>query len=275
MKLRGTITEDKRRINIKNIEAFDAENRINIMAATNFPSAVKIMEDDGRWAVVMGATDKRFCDDEGRSTPKTEAYYTRLFKCIGTPTSPGLEARRILSWFMKRDLSKFNGQAAAPQTEAKSFVADVTQGNWAAWFKEAKAAKSKPFHRELFTAAEALAALSLRNATAAQADARSPALSAALIEAGCRKIAKQVRIGGDQVRLWTLSPGLVKKYNKMERPELAKFYAKMKAGEPVDTDDADDDFAENSDSVDDFGLPDPSSGSPDELPRPEAWSDLM
>jgi hypothetical protein len=248
LKLRGTITENKRKVNMKNVERFDAENRINIMCATNFPNAVKLMQDDGRWLVVKGATDKRFCDDLGKSTDQTVEYYERLFQCIGTPSEPGDEARRILSWFMKRDLSKFNGQAAAPQTDAKTMVADVTQGNWAAWFNEAKAAKRKPFNRELFTAAEALAALSLRNATAAQADARSPALSAALIEAGNRKIDKQVRLNdGTQPRLWTLTPGLAANYDKMAPTKLARLYTKMVAGEPVEEPEAEaarDEFAD-------------------------------
>jgi hypothetical protein len=228
-RLRGTITESTRKVNMKGIERFDAENRTNIMGATNFPNAVKIMADDGRWLVVKGTTDRRHCDESGNPTQATADYYSRLFRCIGTPTEPGPEARRILRWMLKRDLSAFDSQGAAPRTEAKSFVAGVTQGKWAAWFTEALAEQRKPFDRELFTAEEARGELPF--ADAFDADARSPKLSAALIEAGCRKVKDdQVRLSdGQKVRLWTLSPGQAKVYAAMSGSALAKNYEAMLA----------------------------------------------
>jgi hypothetical protein len=227
MKLKGVITEDTRSINMKGIERHDAENRTNLMGATNHAKAVRIAQDDGRWAVVKGATDKRFCDDDGKPTDATVAYYVKLFACIGTPETPGDEARRVLAWMMKRDLSQFNGQGAAPQTNAKTFVADVTQGNWAAMLTEAKATKQAPFTRELFTAQEALEVLALRYPSAQQSDVRNPALSEALIESGCRKIEGQIYVLGKRLRLWTLSPGLAKKYGEMKPAKLGAIFEEM------------------------------------------------
>ncbi len=227
MKLKGMITEDTRSINMKGIERYDAENRTNLMGATNHAKAVKIAQDDGRWAVVKGATDKRFCDDDGKPTDATVAYYDELFASIGTPENPGDEARRVLAWMLSRDLSKFKGQGAAPQTNAKAFVADVTQGNWAAMLAEAKATKQAPFTRELFTAQEALEVLALRYPSAQQSDVRNPALSEALIECGCRKIEGQVYVLGKRLRLWTLSPGLAKRYGEMKPSKLSAICEEM------------------------------------------------
>ena len=65
--------------------------------------------------------------------------------------------------------------------------------------------------------------------TAANAEVRTPALREAMIEAGCRKLDKQVWIGKERERLWTMSPGMAAKYNKMTGAALAKRYEKMRA----------------------------------------------
>jgi hypothetical protein len=235
--LRSAITEDGVWIEKKGVDKFLAENRNNIMAASNFIRAVKMMQDEGRWAVARGATDIRFCDDEGFATDKSVAYYNKLFVSIGMGPDPtvegfGLEARRALNFFMKRDLSSFNGQSAAPKTKAKSEIAEVTQGNWASFLNEKKADKAAPFTRELFTAQEVLDVLAERFTTADKADARTPALSDALMECGCRKIEKQGRVGEKKTRFWTLSPGMAQKYNAMSPQEVADCYVKMREAEP-------------------------------------------
>jgi hypothetical protein len=204
--LRTVITEATREIEPKGVDRFTADNRINILAATNFPNALKIVQSDRRWVVVMGTTDMRFCDDEGLPTPETVEYYRRLFVSIGIGTPrPGddtNESRRILSWLKKRDISSFNGQSAAPQTEAKAYVAEVTQGNWASFLNGAKVDKAEPFTKELFTAQEALDVLAKHFPSAQHSDVRTPALNAALIECTCRKLAKQVWLSnGKRVRL--------------------------------------------------------------------------
>jgi hypothetical protein len=63
--------------------------------------------------------------------------------------------------------------------------------------------------------------------SAQQSNVRNPALSEALIECGCRKIEGQVYVHGKRLRLWTLSPGLAKKYGGMKPAKLSAICEEM------------------------------------------------
>ena len=230
--LKDKITENTIEIEKKGVDKFEAENHFNIAAATNHANALKILEANRRWAVVMGKTDTRYCGDEGQPTPESEAYYNKLFDetpngpGLGTSAAPGDEARRVLAWAMERDLSKFN-RSSAPMTEAKAHVADATKGNWASHLCGAKVDRAEPFVHELFTLQHVLDVLAKHFPNAQHANIRSPALSSALIEAGCRHLDKQAEGSGVRARLWTLSPGRAKTYNATAPADVARLYAEM------------------------------------------------
>jgi len=236
--LKDKITEDTVSIEKKGVDEFDAENRNNIMAVTNFINALKIMLTNRRWLIAMGTTDVRFCDDLGAETPATVEYYRKLFVSIGkgTPLKGDVvdEDRRALNFFMKRDLSKFSGQGNAPRTKAKEDAADANAGTWSSFLNGAKANKTEPFTKKLFTLQEVLDVLARNFDNAKTANVRTPALRAAVIECGCRDLKKQSEANGERARLWTLTPGDAEKYDEMSPAAVMKLYMEMGTAGAVD-----------------------------------------
>jgi hypothetical protein len=238
-RLKGVITEAHLWVNEKFIARFRAENRTNLFCCSNHRDALKIARRDRRWLVVQGASDPFGVDDNGETTTQTTRYYDRLFRCLGTPETPGDEVRRIKGWLMTRDLSGYNGKGLAPQTEMKVEVADNRHNDIEQTVLEAHRDRSGPFLGTLCTAADVVEQLEL----SFQDNQKGLAMvSKAMREAGCRKLDGtngQIRVDGKQVRLWALSKKVAAEYSAMEPAALAELYKREKTGEQIILDDYD------------------------------------
>ena len=111
--LKNYITQKSIRVNLKGIEAFEIENYANFLTITNHEDAIPIDRTERRWLVIR-CTDK----------PMPPEYYRALFDCIGTPATPGDEARRVLAYLQAREIT-LDGEGFAPMTEAREDVIEA------------------------------------------------------------------------------------------------------------------------------------------------------
>jgi hypothetical protein len=231
-RLKGVITEAHIWVNEKFIARFRAENRTNLLCCSNHRDALKIARKDRRWLVVQGASDPFGVDDNGETTTKTTRYYETLFGCLGTPEAPGDEIRRIKSWLMARDLSKYNGKGLAPLTEMKAEAADSRHTHIEQTVIEAYRDRAGPFVGTLCTAADVADKLEFSFEDNQQGLVM---VSKAMREAGCRTLEgtnRQIRVDTKQVRLWALTKKLAAKFSIMEPAALAELYKWQRARKP-------------------------------------------
>lgn len=104
-RLKPIITAPTITLNEKNVAQTEMRNRMNIMAFTNYETAVPMDDDDRRFFVHFSPME-----------PQSEEYYDELFRIIYTRS--GAVRKMFLEW----DLSHFNPNGRAPMTESKEFL---------------------------------------------------------------------------------------------------------------------------------------------------------
>jgi hypothetical protein len=130
--LKGLITNDVVKINIKGIPAYDVPNRTNFICYTNYEDAVP-MDDD----------DRRFIIHFSRALPKPPQYYKDLGRHVEN------DCGSVLSYLLQVDLTKFDPKGRAPMTASKKEFLQVSGGNLSRWLKEGLESQSFPFDTEL------------------------------------------------------------------------------------------------------------------------------
>ncbi len=233
-RVKPIITEPTIQVNEKYIKRHRAENATHILAISNHMTSVKMLRNNPRWLVVAAADDPYGVDDDGEATPKFDAYYKRLWDAIGpmddpTPTD---EVRRIRGWLLRQDVSQFI-RSIAPSTETRHEVADAGGTDIANQVNAAYRSRSAPFYpgRTLVTSAEVLECLTgqermLRDNPLAV----SNLVTGAMTGLGCRRVTKQVRIGGgDRACLWSVNRKLADKYKPMDDAAVAAIYKRERA----------------------------------------------
>jgi len=139
-KLKPLITQERIRINEKNVKPYRVENQANFMMLSNYENAAFIEDEDRRYFVII-------C----RQKPKSPEYFTEFYGKIW-----GEEIAAFAHVLMTRDLSEFNPKAPAPHTEHKDTVRQATQNGVEAWLDDAWNSNSSPFDRDVINLREAL-----------------------------------------------------------------------------------------------------------------------
>lgn len=131
------------RINKKNVPQYYIKNMQNYFIFTNHEDALALEPDDRRF-YVYGSLAK----------PKEAAYYGRLAKLFATD---GFKSA-LLSWLLKRDLSRFNPMASPPWTDAKREMLAATQAPVDSWIEEQLSEGGQFAGRTLLTTDELMTA---------------------------------------------------------------------------------------------------------------------
>lgn len=120
--LRDIITEPTIEVNIKNVPAQLVENYMAMMGISNHPDALPIDETDRRWLVVSTPVFRR--DPE---------YYTRILsEVLDNPKALAAIAYQLKT----RDLKGYNAMSAAPDTDAKREMIDLSRSEPENWLNE-------------------------------------------------------------------------------------------------------------------------------------------
>lgn len=139
-KLKPLITQERIRINEKNVKPYRVDNQANFMMLSNYENAAFIEDEDRRYFVII-------C----RQKPKSPEYFTELYGMIW-----GEEISTFAHLLLTRDLSEFNPKAPAPHTEHKDTVRQATQNGIEAWLDDAWNSHCAPFDRDVINLRDAL-----------------------------------------------------------------------------------------------------------------------
>jgi hypothetical protein len=216
--LKPVITEDTVPINLKNIEPFEIDNFANLLTISNHEDAIPLDDDEGRYLVIR-------CADQpwgGRGTDKSKVYYQRLFDCIGTADAPGDEARRVLSWLLKRKIT-LDCRNIAPETEAKADMVESSRSDLEKFLHEAKENGEPPLACAIINPGDVLDFLP-PNVPSVLRNRR--AVELALRELGAKPLSqfKQIHTASGKKRLWALDGQRLAEFYKMPRAEIAAIY---------------------------------------------------
>jgi hypothetical protein len=225
----------------KGVDRFEVANRFNIFAVSNHETAVKIAgRNDRKWLIVRATDDLYGCDDAGRSTDRTRAYYDRLHGITPPDGTITDEVRRFVWWLQTRPMRDFNGIGVAPETFAKDDVAAATESTIETEVNGLYANGAGPFRFKLMTVSEVLA-----NVTDDGTKKVEGECTQAMASVGCRRIGnKQVYVGGRKPRrLWCRERSMLAEFEAMTAAELADYYKAERRNAPADdAPDAPDEF---------------------------------
>jgi hypothetical protein len=188
-KLKPLITQPTTRIREKYIAHYEVENLAAFLCFTNHEDALNLEDGDRRWMVLFSEAE-----------PRDQAYYRSLFRRLADPRSVG----GMLDELLSRDVSAFDGEGRAPDTEAKETMREAGMGRVERMALELARDRLPPCDRPLFTAEDVVGALP----TEETAKHRNPALLMRNVfrTAGATSLG-QVRRGkngrGGTYRLWT------------------------------------------------------------------------
>jgi hypothetical protein len=121
--MRDILTEARVEVNIKGISAFTIENFVAVMGVSNHPDALPLDKYDRRWLVV-----------ETLVTRKDRDYYEPLFKMARGIDKVGLSA--ISAELLARDLQGYSGLSAAPETDARAQMIELSRDDAETWLLE-------------------------------------------------------------------------------------------------------------------------------------------
>jgi hypothetical protein len=245
----------------KGVDKFTVPNRYNIVAISNYETAIKIKTRfDRKWLIVR-ATSKVWGADREDSAQEAKDYYDRLFATseVGaTAADVTDEIRRCLWWLRNTPIVKdwdtdrlvnepweivgeFNGQGIAPETPTKDDVAAITETTIETTLNGAFADSRGPFRFELFAVEDMRLAFVAEESAFSPSENRSRAMidgeiCGVLDDLGCERIGgrKQPYINGKPKRLWVRNGDLLPKYQDMTNKQLADAYAAMRRGKKPD-----------------------------------------
>jgi hypothetical protein len=249
----------------KGVDPFTVPNRYNVIAISNYETALKIKSSDDRKWLVVRSTSKLWGADLDSPQLEYKEYFDRLHavtKVGDTPADVTDEIRRALWWLRNipivKDwepidpalvdvdggeimLSPFN-PAKAPATPTKEDVAALSQTTIESTLQGAFSEGAGPFRFELFTVEDARLAFVATETAFNPSENRSRnmidgEISSALDDLECERLnsAKQVNLTpGKPRRLWVRSGDLMAKYEAMPNSKLVEAYLAMRKGKKPD-----------------------------------------
>jgi len=225
----------------KGVDKFTTPNRYNIVAVSNYETAIRIEgRKDRKWLIVRATPTVWGADAEGNKTIETDEYYDQLHAWVkvGPNGEVSDEIRRCLWWLRNSPIKTkdFNGQGIAPMTPTKDDVAALTETTVESVLNGAYVDKAGPFRFELFSVEDARLAF-VPDIDPAKRAAIDGEVSAVMEDIGCRRVgSKQVYLPSRRHprRLWCRSERLLPKYLAMSTKELATAYRAEREGKAPD-----------------------------------------
>ncbi len=129
-KLHPLITQERIRINDKNVSAYPIENCFGIFAMTNDDAAVALDNSDRRYLVVRTDAIPRNHTDFGEGFDPN--YYKKLYGLLNDPAAVAAIAHELIT----RDLGEYDARGSAPETAAKSAMIDAGLSDLETWMVE-------------------------------------------------------------------------------------------------------------------------------------------
>lgn len=224
--MRDILTEARVEVNIKGISAFTIENFVAVMGVSNHPDALPLDKYDRRWLVIQTNVSRRERD-----------YYEPLFKMARGIDKTSLSA--IYAELLARDLQGYSGLAAAPETEARAQMIELSRDDADTWLAEN--AGNMPLARNVVQVSDIVAAMP---ATLQRTKRLSTTTIPTFLKDSLRgvKYPQLVRLSnGNRAYLWVLHG----RSSMLKGPDLAKVYeSELKKERVVDDTSAKADFEE-------------------------------
>ncbi len=133
-KLKPIITQDTCQIREMFTPAYTQPNRFNLMMSTNYKDALILEEDD-----------RRYCILETKAAKREIEYYIDLWDW----TRETKNTQGVLHYLLKRDLSKFQPFANAPDTDAKKTMISISRTNLEEWIESCVEDEAYPFQCDM------------------------------------------------------------------------------------------------------------------------------
>lgn len=231
-KLHPLITQERIRVNDKNVSAYPIENCFGIFAMTNDDAAIALDNADRRYLVVRTDAvprDKPKCGD--KYDPK---YYVKLYALLDSPAAIAAIAHELLN----RDLGAYDGRGSAPETKAKIDMIESGLSDLECWMIEN--AGNYPLSARVTTIQDIIDALPKRLDHSPRV---AQAIASILKHRFQARSAGQHRLtNGNRVRFLTINGTGVMNIQGWERQVVAIYEGdRAKAGQGDST--ASDDFA--------------------------------
>ena len=109
------ITNDAISVHPKGVDPYDIPNVTNYLALTNFKDALPLNDTDRRWMVIFTPWHS-IAEFEKVVGCNNDAYFARLHQALFEHTGA------LRRWLLDRDLSAFNCNGRAPETEEKRIM---------------------------------------------------------------------------------------------------------------------------------------------------------
>ena len=168
--LKKMITQKELRVNMKYVPSYTVPDCINYLFTSNHPDSF-FLEDD----------DRRFFIHEVIVPPLEEKFYRKYMKWLDNGG-----AAHVFDWLLSMNLKGFNPSAPAYKTVAKERMIDAGRSDLAAWVRQLMVAPdqvlrigSRPFERDIATAAQLLSYYDPEEKTAVTANGLARELSRA------------------------------------------------------------------------------------------------
>jgi hypothetical protein len=215
--LKEYITQGTTSINLKGIEAHEVDNFAAFLTITNHFDAIPIDDQERRYLVIRCADAPQF----GKGTAASDAYYNRLFRCVGTTDEPGDEARKFLKFLRERKLGTYNGQGTAPETEAKAEMVGASLDGVQRFVREKLEAGEWPLSGAIISPKDVLVAMGNSVAPVLRTEGH---VENCLREIGAGPLSGfgPVRTTTGRKRLWALDVKPV--YATMDKKQVAATY---------------------------------------------------
>lgn len=206
------VAQELVRINKKNVPQYYIRNMQNYFIFTNHEDALALEPDDRRFYVYGSA-----------AKPRDAGYYGRLAKMFKTEAFKSA----LLSWLLKRDLSKFDPMASPPWTEAKREMAAAAQSPVEAWIDEQFEDAGQFNGRSLIAVDEVMTAAKSGGAFGTVPFSVSSRITPRIVSAklkrmGAVPVNRFRTSSGTRLRLWTLKNHEI--FSQMSNQSIEKAY---------------------------------------------------
>jgi len=182
-------------IHRKRMDPYNAPNTMNYIAFTNHKDALPLDDTDRRWVVVFAPWENINQFEKAVGCPN-DTYFEHLFSAI----SDG--AAYLRRYFLDRDLSQFNRNGRAPDTEEKRVMVSLGVSDELSAAKELIAQGGYGFSGQVVSTRELHKAM---EATGVEVP-KSIAMKRMMTKLGFQQFPGQVKWDGYPHRVWTRQP---------------------------------------------------------------------
>lgn len=179
-------------IHRKRQDPYNAVNTMNYIAFTNHKDALPLDDTDRRWVVVF-APWENIGQFEQRVGCGNDVYFERLFTALDQG------AGYLRRYFLERDLSKFNRNGRAPDTDEKRIMVSLGASDELSTARGLIAEGGYGFGPDVVSTSELSTAMEAAGVEAPQ----SIAMNRMMVKLGFQKVVGQIKWDNRPHRVWT------------------------------------------------------------------------